>query len=414
MTMRIALRALFLLLTVFSMMSPYAPAPAGAGGLKESLGEEIPISVLKGTEEEDPVIGWDGTNYMAVWQSNRKGPYDYNVYATRVNPAGKILDPQGLPISTAPSNQIFLDLAWGKGVYLMVWQDLRSHRRWEVYGARVRSDGTVLDPEGIPIAVGKHNARHPQVAWDGRNFLAVWMEEGEGTGWDVRGARISPEGTVLDPGRLLIAAAPGDQVQPVVAWGHDQYLVVWMDQRRGSRPNISGSRVSSAGEVLDPEGLILSQSTKAPSFPAVAWGGKQFVVVWADQAAPSAQTLSGVRVSAAGKVEDFKEFVVATGSNLQTFPSVQCREEECLVVWEEDHSQGRPMQGIESIVRDVRGAFLDLTGATVISRDVMISPQAIGNHFAKVATDGRDFLVVWKDYRTGTAASLGRLVIRAR
>ena len=72
------------------------------------------------------------------------------------------------------------------------------------------------------------------------------------------------------------------------------------------------------------------------------------------------------------------------------------------------------MRGIEDVIRDVKGAWIDLSQRTVTPKEVMIAPKAIGNHFAKVASNGGDYLVVWKDYRTGTAASLGRLVTSSR
>jgi len=105
---------------------------------------------------------------------------------------------------------------------------------------------------------------------------------------------------------------------------------------------------------------------------------------------------------------------VARGATLHIFPSVSCSGAACLVVWEEEQSEGRSGHGIADIIRNVRGAFLDLLRDSVAPTDVMIIPRAVGNHFAKVATDGRKYLVVWKDYRSGTAASLGRLVMPTR
>jgi hypothetical protein len=369
----------------------------------------IPISVLAGKQEEDPVIAWDGRHALVVWQSNRKDPDDYDVYGARIGPDGNILEPQGFVISTAPSNQIFLDLAWGQGEYLAVWQDLRSRKRWEIYGARIRPDGTVLDTQGIPIAVGERNHRHPQVAWDGTNFLVVWMEENKERGWDVAGIRIGPEGKVLDGRRILIATAPGDQAFPAVAWGKEFYLIVWMEGG-----GISGARVDPSGKLLDSHGFALSRSSRGAGYPAVAWDGGRFVIVWGDHPESSVHRLVGIRVSASGTVVDGTEITIASGANLQTFPSVRCSEKECLVVWEGEQATGRSKHGIEDVIRDVRGAFLDLSRNPVIPRNVMISPKAIGNHFARVTSDGRRYLVVWKDYRTGTAASVGRFVMPAR
>jgi photosystem II stability/assembly factor-like uncharacterized protein len=373
--------------------------------------DEIQVSVLKGTEEEDPVIAWDGTNYMVVWQTNRKDPEDYDLYAARVGPDRHVLDPEGVPISTAASNQIFADIAAGNDQYFVVWQDLRSRKRWEIYGARVRPDGKVLDPEGIPIATGGGNAQYPQIARGQDSFLVVWMEENEGRGWDVAGMRFAPDGGRLDSKRILISGAPGDQTRPTLAWNGKEYLVVWMENRPGSRARISGARLTESGTVVDPEGLQLSGSAADPSYPAVGWARGRFVVVWSDKTAPRMHALSGVQVTRAGETIQTRDFTIARGSNLHAFPSIRCSGWDCLVVWEEDQSRGRPMRGIEDIRRDVRGSFLDFSQSVVTPRqDITIAEKAVGNHFAKVASDNRGYLVVWKDYRSGTAASLGRFV----
>ena len=233
-------------------------------------------------------------------------------------------------------------------------------------------------------------------------------EENEGRGWDVAGVRISPDGKVLDQERILIAQAPGDQAYPALAWGNDRFLVVWME-----KGGISGAFVDPSGRVLNPQGIVLTRSSQEAGYPSVAWGQGQFVVVWGDQPAPRVHTLAGVRVNLSGKVVDAKEFTIASSANLHTFPSVRCAGTQCLAVWEEDKTVGR-MRGIEDVIRDVRGSFLDLSQNTVTPDDVMILPRSVGNHFTRVATDGHNYLVVWKDYRSGTAASLGRLVMPAR
>jgi hypothetical protein len=40
--------------------------------------------------------------------------------------------------------------------------------------------------------------------------------------------------------------------------------------------------------------------------------------------------------------------------------------------------------------------------------------EGIGNHFSRVSTDGKEYLIVWKDYRSGPAATYGRLVDPSR
>ncbi|HTN43632.1 MAG TPA: hypothetical protein VMN77_07530, partial [Nitrospiria bacterium] len=168
-------------------------------------------------------------------------------------------------------------------------------------------------------------------------------------------------------------------------------------------------RISASGTRLDPNGFVLSRSSVNPSFPAVAWGKDRYLVVWADQPSTVLHTLAGIRVDSSGKVDEANGFVVESSPNLHMFPSARCSGSQCLIVWEKHQSKGKP-RGIQDVIRDVKGAWIDLSQKTVTPREIMIAPNAVGNHFAKVASIGQEFLVVWKDYRNATAASLGRLL----
>jgi large repetitive protein len=86
----------------------------------------------------------------------------------------------------------------------------------------------------------------PDVAFDGQNFLVVWQDSrGSATSdvYDIFGARVSAAGDVLDPSGIVISNAVGDQKSPAVAFDGQRYLVVWADSRTGS-PRIHGTRVT--------------------------------------------------------------------------------------------------------------------------------------------------------------------------
>jgi hypothetical protein len=114
----------------------------------------------------------------------------------------------------------------------------------EVYGARVTEDGSVLDPSGIPIATGPHYQRASAVAFDGANFMVAWTD-GTDPG-DIYCARVSPNGTVLDPSGIPVSTAPGDQQAPAITFDGTNFLIVWQDERNGDA-DVYGARVTPGG-----------------------------------------------------------------------------------------------------------------------------------------------------------------------
>src|SRR5690606_6538615 len=109
--------------------------------------------------------------FLVVWQSGRTAPGDLtqglkfhgDIVGIRVGKNGKPLDAKPLVICQAADLQQEPRVAYGNGVFLVIWQDLRNGKDWDVYAARVSDDGKVLDPDGILISGGAHNQALPRV-----------------------------------------------------------------------------------------------------------------------------------------------------------------------------------------------------------------------------------------------------------
>ena len=104
---------------------------------------------------------------------------------------------------------------------------------------------------------------------------------------DIYGARLSPDGTVLDQGGLAIAAAPEFQSQANVASNGSNFLAAWGDSRGPNAPDVFATRVTEGGQVLDPNGIVVTFFLNEQRDPAVAWNGSTNLALWSDERDPS-------------------------------------------------------------------------------------------------------------------------------
>lgn len=145
---------------------------------------------------------WSGSSYLAIWEEN------HDMYGARIDRFGNLLDSAMIRISSAPEDQEAPSLTWGDGKFLAVWEDFR-YLNFDIYGARIDSSGKVLDTLGLPIEVDStSDQRHPEISFDGRNFLVVWQKALDSTGanYRIEGKRISSEGETIDPQPFSISS----------------------------------------------------------------------------------------------------------------------------------------------------------------------------------------------------------------
>ncbi len=241
---------------------------SAAGGVLDPAG--IAISTAA-NNQSTAAVAWNGTDFLVVWQDERPGASNYDIYGSRVSVTGTVLDPAGIPISTAANYQAGPALAWNGTNFLVVWGDQRSGSFHDIYGARVSGGGSVLDPTGIAISTATNYQLAPVVAsWSG-SFLVAWQDRRSGTDYDIYGTGVSAGGVVQQPAGVAISTAAGDQDAPDVAVRYD-FLVVWRDRRSGTGYDVYGTRISPAGVVEDPSGFVVAAATTDEGAPAVAGG----------------------------------------------------------------------------------------------------------------------------------------------
>jgi Bacterial Ig domain/IPT/TIG domain/Viral BACON domain len=227
--------------------------------------------------------------------------------------------PGDMAVAPAPGNQYNPHVARGGNQYLAVWVDNRTVINGQIsgigsptngtgrgtlddiYAARLDANGNALDT--IIVAGGQYNQGTPRVGWNGQNWLVAWQTQQETNPFNtqIRAARVSPDGTVLDAVPLLIYSGDSNSPAPsaVISDGSN-WIVMWEGFPAGSsNRSVFVSRVSPAGVVLDPDGKEAFQhSSQFLDAPDIAFGGNGFLVTFVDlSAGPNFENvLKGIRL----------------------------------------------------------------------------------------------------------------------
>jgi hypothetical protein len=312
-------------------------------------------------------IAFDGTNYFVVWEDDHGRVGEGDVYGARISSAGSVLDRPPIRISTARESQVDPQVAFDGRNFLVVWSDDRlkpdpDDPQDDVFGARVTRAGVVLDPDGIPISTAEGQQYDPSLAFDGSRFLVVWTGSGSSFG-NIYGTRIATTGKVLDPKGFVISLGSKGRSDPAVAFDGTRYLIAWSEEAPDAY-DIFAARVSPAGKTLDPKAIRISRGGHAWDAPAVAFGEKNYLVAWTHWKTGYYQEIRGARVSPDGTVLDPEGLVIAQGGNDNSGPNVAFDGSNYLVVWNETHdAEVEPASFVET--GDVYSARVSTDGAVL-------------------------------------------------
>jgi hypothetical protein len=135
------------------------------------VGPIITISSATG-DQFCPTAEWGGNEWLVTWSDARSGTKD--IYGTTVSATGAVNPTGGFPISTAANVQQSQHVAFDGTNFVVVWNDLRNGNQ-DIYAARVTPARQVLDPSGIPVTTATGAQVKPQVAAAGGRSLVTWV-----------------------------------------------------------------------------------------------------------------------------------------------------------------------------------------------------------------------------------------------
>ncbi|HEX8698502.1 MAG TPA: hypothetical protein VF815_06685, partial [Myxococcaceae bacterium] len=341
-----------------------------------------------------PRVASNGTDFLVVWQG--MGPLgDMDIVGRRISSTGLPLDTTEVAISAAPSVEERSPAVASNGTdYLVVWDDIRNSTTVRVYGTRVSNAGVVLDSGGFLLSSSTFDQSSPVVASNGTDFLVAWMDFRNPSSRDIYGTRVSAHGTALDGSGLALGAHPNhSESTPSIRASGSDYLVAWMEwDTTNQTRRILGSRIegslTSTNPVLDTPSLAFTSSGDNCQNPSVARSTSGYFLAW-HCTVGSVTELGSAWLSTTGTITAGGNFAVTTSSLHQTEAAIASNGDNYLVVWTETGSGGV----------SIYGTRVAATGGTLDPGGFVIGTAHRERQAPAVASNGTDYLVTWQDYR---------------
>ncbi|MCP3144130.1 hypothetical protein [Pyxidicoccus xibeiensis] len=272
-------------------------------------------------------VASDGTRSLVVW---RDGSRPGELLAARVSKGGRLLDPESLTLNPSPSVQAGAPaVAYDGRQFLVVWQGEHS-----LFLARVKPDGTVDGPVLPIVNISGDPSSTPGIACTWRRCLVAWSDFGDPR--RIRGVLVKSHDTGVRTQELTLAsdAVALSSFGVPVAWSDNRFLVAWSDTRFGdTTPKLLATRVTSDGAVLDPTGILISDTPGAQTWLDVVGTQQGFFVAWSDTR-HGTRDLFGTFVRPNGSVPDADGFLLSsTDPGDDVLPSLASDGQRVLATW---------------------------------------------------------------------------------
>jgi hypothetical protein len=311
--------------------------------------------------QDQPAIAWavDSDNKgiyrgsPVVWRDFRSGDTDPDIYAQFVelnsrkrwpNVANAALD--GIPICTAPGVQrdprvtVTPLVPEAAKIACFGWIDERdSSPRIYVNACMVDEPNGTLVPGGRRVCLDEHEQRSFDISptFLSNSFVVVWADKrDEAKDFDIYAQKIKITQNDLErvwgDNGVLVCSADGKQAKPRIVIsdaGHEYYVVVWEDDRRGT------SDRDLFAQELDKDGALKWAATGKPvcdhagqqqnfDVAASGWLGGKPLIAWQDHRDATTDSLT-IDIYAQALDADGEQIWPADGAPVCVKPGAQLR-----------------------------------------------------------------------------------------
>lgn len=273
-----------------------------------------------------------GENFLAVFHDRRGLETNADdLYLARLTVGGQVIGTTR-PLAVDPAYQGFPSVAATAAMALAVWYDERDGHS-AIRGARIASDGMILDPHSLLLAETPGEPNHalsfPTVATDGTDFMVAFS-----TFNGPRLVRVASDGTV---GQVISAPTLPPLGMSALAFGRDTYLLLTMAQSSGTAFEAWATRLGRDGAVVAAPTRLFS-APRGMVAPSLIFDGTRYLATWEDHRVPgptsvSAEDVMAMRLSPEGASLDGDGFVIHRAEGAQGAPSIAFNGHETQIAW---------------------------------------------------------------------------------
>ncbi len=299
---------------------------------------------------------------------------------------------------------------WKRHEYLVVWHTSGPIGGRDIRGARVSSQGSVLSTFDI-YAHNTRDSAQPDVAYDPVNdrYLVVWSFDklGNGADWDLYGRFIPWDGPSGSLSEFTICTWETHQWNPKVAYGRarEEYVVVWHNEyQSGTLPMyISARRVRATGGFPGGDSDLTIwdvAENRVNADVTYNLARNEYLVVY-----DNALDIFGIRLTGDLSHDFGGEFGIAEWPDAELHPAAAACEagDQYFVAW----------QSNIDTQYDIYGRFIEGDGTVADVKNICSTTVHEMNPDVDCAPGERRYLVVWEQQYsdlTGPFGVWGRLL----
>ncbi|MBN2495881.1 MAG: hypothetical protein JXR96_14920 [Deltaproteobacteria bacterium] len=396
-----------------------------------------PTTLFAGLYVSAPAIAHTGEHFLVAWSATGQD-HERMLHLKLVSPDGEAVDADGFPIRRDTSG---CDLACSGSGCLLSWEEIRDRYFLDLEAACLSADGQLVAGSEFTLPATLMYEGRARTAWTGISYITIWSDRSDCAKNDLFAARSSAGCELVDAAGIPVAVGLSQMLAPSVAWSGERFFATWMEVQGGAGPDIFGATVDRTPVDPASDEHTLATEPLFQLFPAIAWDGSSFLVVWSEQSCDGdyAIAVSGVRVRPDGSLADGGQALLSLPG---LSPAVACAADSCLIALSEDadvvyatvgrdqplgelatqHVTFSPYEQLTPAVASngesymlawvdrgqmslpkIRVAPIGLAHEVGLINDVSVSA---GSHIEPdLASDGSSYLVVWVEDRAGDERS---------